>query len=219
MSDDSLFRDEDFIASSCEEREEDEEDADKSEEGDEEENDSNLFSFYRSEQDLVSEVNSIIRSLLTRPDITPRQISQIGRFLFALERLPRITPGISMEVTLVYRCNNETTYESVSLDEDSFRLSSGGSAYDPSVGGDSFSSTTLEVGVGWRDEPWTWVEVADWLERFRGVVNDSEYDIEISVYGDESVDWSLSDQEEQTNLWETFPDDDSEYGKDYTSQP
>lgn len=45
--------------------------------------------------------------LLKNPQITPRQVVGLGNALYALERLPLVTPGSSCEFGINYQAGNE----------------------------------------------------------------------------------------------------------------
>lgn len=83
------------------------------------------------------------RRFLKHPRITPRQVISLGIALYALERLPLVTPGAQAEFGIVYRAGteefNEMRYILFKISESDFEISKGGSCYDSSIGGDSFS--------------------------------------------------------------------------------
>jgi len=101
-------------------------------------------------------VKKITRRFLKHPQISPEQIIGLGNALYALERLPLVTPGASTEFGIVYRGGtekfSETRYIEFNISESVFEIARGGSVYDEAVGGDSFSepSWVVEVG-GYRD--------------------------------------------------------------------
>jgi hypothetical protein len=80
----------------------------------------------------------------------------LGNALYALERLPEVTTGAYTEFGVYYKAEHEDSYVVRGIDflisEDTFQISIGGSVYDKSVGGDSFSEPgwTVEVG-GYRE--------------------------------------------------------------------
>jgi hypothetical protein len=47
-------------------------------------------------QSIAEELIGPLKSLLSRPDITPEQVKHIGKLLFAVVRLPQSTPGVSV---------------------------------------------------------------------------------------------------------------------------
>jgi len=158
--------------------------------------DEQLYSFCEEEKAVVDRVIEIVREIARRPDITPRQMSQLGTLLFGLTRLPRQTKGLDMELTLQYSFNHESTWHSVHLDHDSFSLGSGGMAYDEAVGGDNYSSTSLEVGYGWRGDDPDWWDLTGWVEQFDEMVRDSQYEVNIESYTDDPFDWDQSENDD-----------------------
>jgi hypothetical protein len=111
--------------------------------------------------------------------------------LFALERLPRSTPGVAVAIGPVYSFNSESSYCDLYITESEFRLSGGGNTYDPGVGSDSFSSTVFELEIsGFREGSGDSEEVLGWLEQFDELINLGAR-IQIEYLGDDTlVDWS-----------------------------
>jgi hypothetical protein len=72
--------------------------------------------------------------------------------LYALERLPLVTPGSYSEFGIVYREGDEEfsemRYITFRMSESTFEISIGGSVYDKAVGSDSFSDPGWVVEVG-----------------------------------------------------------------------
>jgi len=86
---------------------------------------------------------NIARRLLRQTRITPQQIIGIGNALYALERLPDVTPGALTEFGICYRNGNEDFEEmefiQFRISDSDFEISRGGSTYSKSVGGDTIS--------------------------------------------------------------------------------
>lgn len=86
---------------------------------------------------------SIMRKLLKWPRLTPRQIIAIGNYLFAIERLPKKTPGVNSNIQIQYRNGDEefseAKYSDFLIREDVFHIDISGSVYDRSVGSDAIS--------------------------------------------------------------------------------
>lgn len=113
------------------------------------ENKDEILSFLMEHSEIVERLVSSVRSMLERPELSPRQISQLGVFLFGLERLPYPTPGISMSLSLDFNLKHERVWLCINLDDDRFSLESGFSNYDPRVGSEQEIRMALEVGQGW----------------------------------------------------------------------
>jgi hypothetical protein len=100
----------------------------------------------------IEVAQNIARRFLKHPKITPQQVIGLGNALFALERLPLVTPGSSCEFGIVYRAGteefSEMRYIDFRISDSAFEISKGGSVYDKSVGGDSFSEPGWVVEVG-----------------------------------------------------------------------
>ncbi len=95
---------------------------------------------------------NIARHFLKLPNIEPRQVIGLGNALYALERLPKVTPGSFSEFGIVYRAGteefSEMRYIDFRISESAFEISKGGSVYDGAVGSDSFSEPGWLVEAG-----------------------------------------------------------------------
>ena len=94
-----------------------------------------------------------------------------------------------MSVSLVLERNEEISWQEVQIGPDSFQLNSGGSAYSPGLGHDTYSSIQFEAGIGWRDEDVNRnvPAVAGWLESFEELATDESYRVLIEDFGDEPL--------------------------------
>ena len=167
------------------------------------------YAFYRSEQIITGSLIGVIRGiLLLRKDVTAHQIALLGKLLFGLERLPRLTPEVSINLTLNYRFNNERSEYTIRLDKDSFRLDSGGYVYDPQVGGDSYGSTAMEVGVGWRGDCLEVYEILVWIDSCGETMSSAEYKINIDYHGEETFDWYIDKNGARGDSWDMVSNND-----------
>ena len=94
----------------------------------------------------ISVAMDVAKHLIQHPKVTARQIVGLGHALYALERLPDITPGVfvefgvALDVTGQFR--SETNYIDFRISEEEFEISRGGYV-DIGAGWDSYS------GTGW----------------------------------------------------------------------
>lgn len=110
------------------------------------------FELFEDDYYAIDIAKSTARRFLGHPQIKPSEIIGLGSALYALERLPIVTPGSNTEFGVIYRSgtdnNGEMRYIDFLISEDTFEISRGGSVYNEAVGGDSFSRPgwLLEVG-------------------------------------------------------------------------
>src|SRR5438128_4675699 len=97
-----------------------------------------LFPLWGMDRGLIETLARLIRKLIHRNEATAEQLHHLAVLLFALERLPLVTPGVDVTLTLSYRTESDMNYQSIDLDGSSFSLSSGGSVYTPNVGTDCY---------------------------------------------------------------------------------
>jgi hypothetical protein len=115
------------------------------------------FNLIKDDYYAIEIAKKVARRFLKSPMITPQQVIGIGNALYALERLPFITPGSSSEFGIVYRYGDkefsEMRYIHFRISESAFGISRGGSVYEKGIGSDSFSDGNwlVEVG-GYRSE-------------------------------------------------------------------
>jgi hypothetical protein len=81
------------------------------------------FCFDPNDMPIPGELQSAVRPLLARPDIQPRQIQYIAALLYALKRLPKITPEVRLEVSLVKDTPKKRNRMILHIDHERFRLS------------------------------------------------------------------------------------------------
>lgn len=111
------------------------------------------------------------RRFLRSQSITPQQVIGLGNALYALERLPLVTPGSSCEFGIVYRAGSddfkETRYIEFRISESDFEISQGGIVYDKAVGGDSYSDPgwLVEVG-GYRNAECELYQLEDFISEY-----------------------------------------------------
>ena len=96
-----------------------------------------------SDELAISITMDIAKRLLQYPKITARQIVGLGHALYALERLPAITPGVWVEFCVCLRVEvdfKEMRYIEFQISEEKFEILRGGSI-DLGAGSDSYSDT------------------------------------------------------------------------------
>lgn len=131
------------------EEESDEEVEDAPEMGDAKEKE---FKLEDEDHEAIGLAKKLIRLLLAKPDVSPRQIVGLGRALYAWERLPQVTPGVFCEFGVCYRSGDkifsQMRYVSFLISEQDFEISMGGSVYDSAVGSDTISGPKWQVEIG-----------------------------------------------------------------------
>lgn len=149
-----------------------------------------LFPLLADESFFVYELKTVVKNVLQRMPLSGREVREVGAVLFALERLPRSTPGIAVGLTLAYRANNESTFCELFVSENELRLSKGGNTYDPAVGSDSYGITCLEMETsGYRDGASDSGEVISWFDSINELLSIGNV-VDLEYLGDDrTVDW------------------------------
>ncbi len=124
--------------------EEDREEANEDEE--EEESDKDCYGFYAEDSYPVGQLIDGIRDLMERPDLPPESFEQLRVFLFAMERLPLVTPGVRMSLGLRLDQGGESDWIEIRMEDEVFTLGRGSW-----IDGDAATETVFEVGLDYRD--------------------------------------------------------------------
>ncbi len=159
-----------------------------------------FFPFSVEDEYVVTELVKVVRGIIAKKNLSPYQLRQIAVVLYALEHLPRRVEGISIGLSVIYRLNDESTYCDFYISESGFRLTSGGNVYDPTVGGDNFSSTAFELETsGFRSGDGESYEVTGWFNQIHELL-EMDGKIEFEDNGDVSeIDWQ---DEANANGWD-----------------
>lgn len=124
--------------------------AEDEEEEDEETND--RFELKNKDYAAIRVAIDVLRLFLSQGNLPARKVVGLGKALYALERLPAVTPGIYCEYGTCYRSGDEKfsemKYISFLITEETFEISTGGSVYDQSVGSDSISGPVWRIEIG-----------------------------------------------------------------------
>ena len=114
------------------------------------------FELTAEDEVAIDAAKKVIRHFLQSESITSKDVVGLGKALYALERLPEISAGVSIRFGINYTSGtkefSEYRYIDFCVSEDSFEIKIGGSVNDKSVGSDSFSDPgwLIEAG-GYRD--------------------------------------------------------------------
>ena len=92
-------------------------------------------------------IAELLRSRLAM--LTPAELRSLAALLLAVERLPCVTPGVDVSLTLSQpNLDGNYGWADLYISEAEFRLGIGEHFYDPSVGGDTESRTLYEACAG-----------------------------------------------------------------------
>jgi hypothetical protein len=125
------------------------------------------FLIDESYRDLIDGAVWLAGRLLTNPACTSDQSATLAKALLGLARLPRPTPGLTVEFgfSASWDGGGDTRYWSVHLDETELMWSAGGYIRGPN-GGDSFTSFQLSLLRGANDVPLgsanAWLKLKDY---------------------------------------------------------
>jgi hypothetical protein len=124
-----------------------------------------LFAFEIDDREYIERVAKAVRTLLQRPDLTPRQLVSIGRMLFGLSRMPLRTPGLNVRISLVSTPPGWVLAYSVRVSEAAFITESGGSD-NFSLGSDAFDGSIFSVDKDSRQYGYGDIRAEHWPDVF-----------------------------------------------------
>ncbi len=110
------------------------------------------FTLSRDDKNAIEVASDVARLLLTHPQIKPQQVVGIGRALYVLGKLPKITWGAAVEFGVSYRCGGEFTAIKFSISDEWFEITAGGSSYDPGIGHDSYDEPGWSFDIHGKGE-------------------------------------------------------------------
>lgn len=136
------------VASITENNKAEQQDADEFCEDEEERNgyDPNCYAFFCEDSYPMGQLIGGIRDIMARPDVADEALEQLKVFLFAMKRLPLVTPGVRMSLSLRLDQGGESDWIEIRMEDEIFSLSRG--AW---VDGDADTETHFEVGLDFRD--------------------------------------------------------------------
>lgn len=143
--------------------------------------------FYPLDSDVIEHFSSVV-GLIRRnlSKLGPQDLKVAAVTLLALERLPRVTPGVS--VVFGYQTpsvNGNWSWADISIGDDGLRLGVGEHFYDPSVGGDTESRTPFQAYQGGYEG-----SVREWLEIASNIFSEGAPSTE--DYSDhDDIDWTV----------------------------
>ena len=112
-----------------------------------------------------------------------------------MERLPLVTPGVGVELSLINRVSDGGWgYLSVNVSEESVEFTTGESIPSP-FGNDHASREVVKFGVGWRKEDIDFLELEDWVIEFQNRADDPDQELSLSDHDSEVDDWYDPDSE------------------------
>lgn len=156
-----------------------------------------LFHFYPAEKGVVASLSRAIRTWLTRPEITPKQVHRIGVLLHALQRLPLVTPQVGLNLTLAQPNESGQFWMGLVIDEERFELETGRTVRSD-AGSDNESQSAFLVTTNGRAENRPG-NVAGWLDMFGWMCEEAEgIELDIDAFGGEP-DWQDEGDEEWWN--------------------
>lgn len=173
-----------------------EDDDDKNEYEDAEVSDPNCYAFYTEDSYPVSLLIAAIRRLMARPELTAEITGDLKVFLFAMERLPLVTPGVRMSLGLRLDQGGESDWIEIRMEDGEFTLSRG-----TWIDGDADTEAVFEVTSDYRDGDA--FMAAQFAESFSECARDVCREVVIEDTSDEPfTGWDL---ESDKKRWASLP--------------
>jgi len=150
------------------------------------------YAFYIEDSYPVSQLVDAIRDIMERPELSTETLEQLRVFLFAMERLPLVTPGVRMSLGLRLDQGDESDWFEIRMEDDTLTLGRGSW-----IDGDADTETVFEVGPGYRDGDA--FQASNFAQSFLSCAEDVCREVVIDDSSDEPFDgWNL---EKDTSRW------------------
>jgi hypothetical protein len=162
-----------------------------------------ILRFQPDEQMHVERLIEIVDDLRKRDDLSPEQLRTLATFLRAAKRLPMVTDGVSITISLINReKNGDWGYYSAFMSYDELELAVGesincGSGHDHQV------LNNLRIGCAWRGHDGVETGWEDWLDEFDHRVHDEGIEVSIED-NDSNIDWDAATS--GAEYWDLLPD-------------
>jgi hypothetical protein len=123
-------------------------------------------------------------------------LRSLSHVLLFLRRLPQKTEAVDCVLTFSLGFGDEMSFAECELDANGLRLGTGGSVYDPMVGGDSFSGTCYELTPE-GDREGSDCEVYEWIGCAKSLLAMGGR-LAVEDYSTDEIEWDESDTD---RLW------------------
>jgi hypothetical protein len=154
-------------------------------EDEEDDRDPNCYAFHSEDSYPVGTLIRAIRSLMDRPKLPNETIGDLKVFLFAMQRLPLVTPGVHMSLGLRLDQGGESAWIEIRMGDGEFSLGRG-----TWIDGDADTETVFEVTPDCRDGD-AFV-AAQFAESFKECARDVCREVVIEDWSDEPfTGWDL----------------------------
>jgi hypothetical protein len=180
-------------ASDLESHDEDEDEADEDEEDG---YDPNCYAFHSEDSWPIKKLTASIRRLMARPEMPVKTAEKLKVFLFAMERLPLVTPGIRMSLGLRLDQGGESDWIEIWMEDGEFTLGRG-----TWTDGDADTETVFEVTADYREGD-AFIATG-FAESFTECARDVCREVVIEDFSDEPfTGWNL---ERDKTRWASLP--------------
>jgi len=139
---------------------------------------------------------NVARDFLRFPSITSQEVIGLGHALYALERLPKVTPGVYCQFGIFYRAGDkefsESKYITFTISDYSFEISIGGSVYEKEVGSDRYTEPGWLIdldGEGYRNPGCALFTIEDQVREYINL------GAQITVDDQSAIDMSYNDED------------------------
>lgn len=162
----------------------------------EESHDTNCYAFYAEDSYPVGQLVGAIRRVMKRPELSTEDLAQLRVFLFAVERLPLVTPGVRMSLGLRLDQGGESDWIEIRMEDGTFTLGRG-----TWIDGDADTETDFEVSTDYRDGDA--FQASNFAQSFRSCAEDVCRAVVIGDTSDEPFNgWDL---EKDKSRWGSLP--------------
>lgn len=163
---------------------------------DEDSYDPNCYAFHTEDSYPIGQLIEALSDLMFRDDAELETNAKLNTFLFAMKRLPLVTPGVRMSVGLRYDMGGESDWIEIRMEDGEFTLGRGSW-----IDGDADTETVFEVTTDYREGD-AFV-ASSFAESFAECAVDVCREVVIEDFSDEP--FTGFDLQPDTSRWSSLP--------------
>jgi len=123
----------------------------------------------------IQNLIKILEDIPRKAPLSNKEVEGLVKVIYYLEHLPEPTPGLEVSLRITHRFDQEHSYCSIAVEENTITFSEGGTSYSDQTGHDSYDSDLFVLGAGgFRSEKstsWLYPPLMLWLSSFKDLLS------------------------------------------------
>lgn len=174
--------------------------------------DSSQYVFSSSDWHIIRGAKLLLWKVVRANTVRPSHLVGLGKALYALERLPQVTEGVSVVIdvsTPIQHFDEQEVYRfyQVAISGSEIEISSGGHLYSPQVGGDTFTCFSWLAQAGCETSHQSYL---DQLWMLPTTVNDFATEVKEMDMNQEGYKLDVTDESDEIEMSDSETGDESD---------